>query len=215
VKDTGVGIAPNMLSRIFELFTQAQPFSILSKGGLGVGLTLVRSLVELHEGTVEGHSGGLGQGSEFIVRLPLPAIPAEMPQPRNNIPEKKAQPAAARRILVVDDNVDAAQSLAMLLRFDGQQVWVAHDGPSGLKLATECQPEVAILDIGMPGMDGYDLARRLRQCPGGDGLLLIALTGWGQEADRCRSHEAGFDHHLTKPVEPTVLQGLLVGQNSS
>jgi PAS domain S-box-containing protein len=211
VRDSGIGIAPEMLPRVFDLFAQAERSLDRSQGGLGIGLTLVRRLVDLHGGTVEAHSAGLNQGSEFIVRLPLGSSPGrhdgESPQ-TDRVPGAPTQP---RRVLVVDDNVDAAESLAMVLRMMGHQARTAHNGQAALAAAQEFQPQVALLDIGLPGMDGYEIARRFRRQPGLGQALLVALTGYGQEDDRRRSREAGFDHHLVKPVDLDALQQLLAG----
>jgi CheY-like chemotaxis protein len=207
VRDTGIGIAPDMLPRVFELFVQAEPAATRSQGGLGIGLTLVKNLMELHHGTVEAHSPGLGQGSEFVVRLPLSARGAEAEKPADD--QALPQQPSGRRVLVVDDNRDAADSLAALLRLQGHEVRVAHGGPAALELAKDYRPELVFLDIGMPRMDGYEVARRLRQQPGLGDVCLVALTGWGQEEDRRRGKEAGFDYHLTKPAEPAVVQQLL------
>jgi CheY-like chemotaxis protein len=208
VRDTGVGIAPEMLPRIFDLFMQVDRSIDKAQGGLGVGLTLVRTLLEMHGGAVEVRSEGPGQGSEFTIRLPL--APALLPAPGDGGTQAGAATfLPVRRVLVVDDNVDAAQSLAMLLRMLGQDVRTAHNGQSALEAAQASMPEVAFLDIGLPGMSGHELARHLRSEPGGGSALLVALTGWGQEEDRRRSAEAGFDHHLTKPVAPKELQRLL------
>jgi CheY-like chemotaxis protein len=212
VRDTGVGIVPDMLPRIFEPFVQSDRVLHHSQGGLGIGLTLVRRLVEMHGGTVTAHSEGPGKGSEFVVRLPALS-------PRQPVPDARAVGAGGesvgtapqRRILVVDDNVDAAESLALLLRLEGHDVRVAHDGPTALAAVEDEPPALVFLDIGMPVMNGYDVARRLRQRPGLGNLLLVAMTGWGQEEDRRRSLEAGFDHHLVKPVEPDALHRLLAG----
>lgn len=207
VRDTGIGISPEILPRIFDMFMQADRTSERGQGGLGVGLTLVRTLVEMHGGTVEARSGGPGHGSEFIVHLPL--APERRPSSRGQ--DVQTAPTSAlppRRVLVVDDNEDAAQSLAMLLRILGQDVRTARDGRQALREAREFRPQVAFLDIGLPEMTGYDLARRLRGEAGGERMLLVALTGWGQEEDRCRSREAGFDEHITKPAEPAILEGL-------
>ena len=206
VEDTGIGIDPSMLGRVFDMFVQADDRGDRSEGGLGLGLSLVKSLVALHGGRVEARSEGPGRGSTFVVRLPVAreAAPARVAERRPN-----GQPPR-RRILVVDDNVDAAVTLGKLLtRIYGQDVRVAHDGPSALRGAEEFRPEVVLLDIGMPGMDGYEVARRLRARPESSGVLLVALTGWGQESDRQRSRQAGIDHHLVKPVEPEVLRQIL------
>jgi signal transduction histidine kinase len=210
VKDTGMGVPADMLSRIFEPFVQSDRVLHYSQGGLGIGLTLVRSLVEMHGGTVQVHSDGPGRGSEFVVHLPLLSqrdkiegsrAEGEGSQPFNATPK--------RRILVVDDNADAAESLGMLLKLEGHDVRVAHDGSGALAAVDADPPDIVFLDVGMPGMNGYEVAQRLRQRPDVEPLLLVALTGWGQEEDRRRSKEAGFDHHVVKPVEPEVLQELL------
>jgi signal transduction histidine kinase/ActR/RegA family two-component response regulator len=207
VRDTGIGIPPEMLSHIFGLFSQVERPQERTGGGLGIGLSLVKSLTEMHGGSVEAHSGGPGQGSEFILRWPLPAEETleSLPAPA----EESAAAVRVVRVLLVDDNVDSAESLALLLRLWGHEVVVAHDGPAALREAEALPPQVALLDISLPGMDGYELARRLRAQPGLKGVVLVAVTGWGQEDDRRRSHDAGFDHHLTKPVELSALQELL------
>ncbi len=207
VRDTGIGIAPEMLPKIFDLFVQADRRMDRSQGGVGIGLTLVKKLVELHGGRVAAHSRGLGQGSEFVVRLPATSDPAE---PGGGEAGNGESARLARcRVLVVDDNLDAADSLGLMLQLGGQQVRVAYDGPTALLVAQAFGPQVVFLDIGMPGMDGYEVAGRLRRLPKGEATLLVALTGWGQDTDRRRSAEAGFDHHLVKPVEPAALQTLL------
>ncbi|HVF62127.1 MAG TPA: ATP-binding protein [Thermoanaerobaculia bacterium] len=207
VRDTGTGISADMLPRVFELFTQVDRSAGRAQGGLGIGLTLVKSLVEMHGGSVEAHSEGPGRGSEFVVRLPLSAAPRRAGEPG---PEERP-PAilALRRVLVVDDNRDAAESLAMLLKLLGSEVHVAYDGPGALEAVTSYRPSVVLLDIGMPGMDGHEVARRIRSQPELQDVALIAITGWGQEEDRRRSHEAGFDSHLIKPVDVGALEGLL------
>ncbi len=211
IRDDGIGIAPHMLPRIFELFVQVDHAATRSQGGLGIGLTLVKNLVEMHGGTVEAHSPGLGQGSELVVRLPLSAREPEKPEGREIADARQVPPSSGLRLLVVDDNQDAANSLAMLLRLQGHEVRVAHDGPAALEMVDVYRPEMVFLDIGMPGMDGYEVARRLRRQPGLESVRLAALTGWGQQEDRRRTAEAGFDHHLVKPVEPAALEGLLAG----
>ena len=206
IRDDGIGIAPEMLVRIFDLFVQAAPSLERAQGGLGIGLTLARSLVEMHAGEIEARSAGAGAGSEFVVRLPL--APPE--SPRSTAPAARAAAAAPRRrVLVVDDNVDAAESLALLLQLGGSEAHVAHDGATALRMAAELRPEVVFLDLGMPGMDGYEVARRLRGDASLRSVLLVALTGWGQEDDRRRSAAAGFDLHVVKPVEPGALASVL------
>ena len=210
VRDNGVGIAADMLTRIFEPFVQSDRVLHHSEGGLGIGLTLVRSLVEMHGGSVTAHSDGQGKGSEFIVRLP--ALSHEQQVTVAKATREGGESLGAvpqRRILVVDDNVDAAESLAMLLRTEGHDVRVAHDGPAALAAVDADPPDLVFLDIGMPVMSGYEVARRLRQGPGLQDLQLVAMTGWGQEEDRRRSQEAGFNQHLVKPVELDVLRKLL------
>jgi PAS domain S-box-containing protein len=208
VKDDGIGIHAEMLPTIFDLFMQAERRVDRSQGGVGIGLTLVKKLVELHGGSVQAYSAGLGQGTEFVVRLPaLEGAPAEQATPESDAPAAITLPS--RRVLVVDDNEDAANSLALLLQLAGQEVRVAYDGPSALLMAQSFRPHLVLLDLGMPGMDGYEVARRLRQQPGTEKLRLVALTGWGQEKDRQRSLEAGFDRHLVKPLEPEALYTVL------
>jgi PAS domain S-box-containing protein len=205
VQDTGIGIAPELLPRIFDLFTQADRTLDRSQGGLGIGLSLAQKLVELHGGTAVAHSAGLGQGSEFIIRLP-----ALFPVSESIAPVATARQAEQTlRVLVVDDNKDAADMLAMVLQMFGHEVQRANSGETALALAAEYQPEFVLLDIGLPDINGYEVARRLRQQPETKGVWLIALTGYGQDSDRLQSQEAGFDHHLVKPVEPQKLQDLL------
>jgi len=210
VKDNGIGIPREMLPRIFERFAQVDADDRRSRGGLGIGLNLARMLVEMHGGTIEAHSDGPGQGSEFLVRLPVAEViskpaPAPGPMPLS----ATANGHAKRRILVVDDKKDIADSLGMMLSLLGHTVKTANDGPSAFDAACEFEPDVALLDIGMPGMSGLDLARKIREQPRLRQIVLVALTGWGDEADRQRSHEAGFDHHLVKPIRVAVLEELL------
>jgi PAS domain S-box-containing protein len=207
VKDTGIGIRSDMLPRIFDLFVQSDRALDRAQGGLGIGLTLVRKLVEMHGGTAEGFSDGVGKGSEFVVRLPV--VPEVTGLPPEAVPEPARPQGGSLRVLVVDDNVDTADSLAMLLRFYGHEVRAVHTGPRALQAARADAPDVILLDIGLPGMDGYEVARRLREQQGSGKVRLIAMTGYGQEADRRRSQDAGFDHHLVKPVDPARLQELL------
>lgn len=206
VRDNGTGIRADMLPKIFDLFIQADRTYDRAQGGLGIGLTLVRSLVEMHGGTVEARSAGLGQGSEFVVRLPLAR--RHIASTREHHTEQLAA-VAPLRILVVDDHRDSANSLGMLLKFLGADVHVCNDGPAALQALKTHRPAVVLLDIGMPGMDGYQVAQLARQQPECQNVTFIALTGWGQEKDRQLSSEAGFDHHLVKPVDLDALQKLL------
>ncbi len=209
VRDSGMGIAADMLLHIFDLFTQADQALARSQGGLGIGLALVRSLVQLHGGSVRAFSDGPGFGSEFVVRLPV--LPeGRCPKGAEPVVDLSA-PSPCRRVLVVEDNVDAAQSLALLLKLSGHEMAVAHDGPAALTVAAGFQPHVVFLDIGLPGMDGYEVARQLRKHPGLEDVLLVALTGYGSQEDRHRSQDAGIDYHLIKPADPLALQKLLAG----
>jgi signal transduction histidine kinase len=204
VKDNGIGIAPNLLSQVFDMFMQVDRSTRRSQGGLGIGLTLVKSLVGMHGGSVEARSDGPGLGSEFIVRLPLleeSELPAEVTRRITPLPE--------RRILIVDDSRDGGESLAMLLRVLGADVALAHSGRHALECVDSFRPDVVLLDIGMPGMDGYEVARRIRANPANRHMQLIALTGWGQDEDRQRSAAAGFNHHLVKPADLNKLRQLL------
>jgi PAS domain S-box-containing protein len=211
VRDTGIGIAPEKLPYIFDLFMQAERRLDRSQGGLGIGLSLVRSLAEMHGGEVTARSDGPGRGSEFVVRLP--ALPPTSVTGDRAEPGAGLEPAPSlprRRILVVDDNPDSARTMAMLLRRSwGQEVEVAHDGPGAIEVALTFRPELLLLDLGLPGMSGYEVARHLRQRPEFAGTLIVAMTGWGQDSDRQRSAQAGFDHHLVKPVDPEALRSLL------
>jgi PAS domain S-box-containing protein len=206
VRDTGTGIAPELLPRIFELFTQAERSLGRSQGGLGIGLALVQRLTELHGGTVEAYSA-LGQGSEFAVRLPVALTPA--PQPPAHGPETAEPTTRPLRVLVVDDNVDTAESLAMLVKAAGHDVRTAHDGPVGLQAALDYRPNVVLLDIGLPGLNGFEVAERIRRQPALQSVVLVAMTGYGQETDRQRSQEAGFAHHLVKPADFGKVQQIL------
>ncbi|MFN2646565.1 MAG: ATP-binding protein [Burkholderiales bacterium] len=206
VRDNGAGIAPELLGQVFELFVQAERSA--SNGGLGIGLTLARRLVELHEGTIEARSEGVGRGAEFIVRLPLGSAPAAAEQNARAAPASSAA-AERRRVLVVDDNVDAAVSLGLLLDAMGHDVDIAHDGEAALALARERAPELLLLDLSMPGLDGYGVARRVRADPALGDVRIIAMTGRGQDEDRRRSREAGFDAHIVKPVAADTLRTLL------
>jgi signal transduction histidine kinase len=209
VADSGIGIEPDALPRMFQMFSQLRPALERSEGGLGIGLALVKGLVTLHGGTVEVHSAGPGQGSEFRVRLPMAAEESRAPAQREGASDAATEPSCARRLLVVDDNVDAAESLAMLLRLDGHAVETALDAEQALTIAASFKPELAILDIGLPRRNGYELALDLRRQAGASPPKLVALTGWGQPEDRARARNAGFDEHLTKPVDPDTLRSLI------
>ncbi len=206
VKDNGIGIAPDQVPRLFEMFAQLDRSLERSQGGLGIGLTLVKRLVEMHGGRIEASSAGLGKGSEFVVRLPV----LETSQPQGTETDEPAFQSSLR-ILVVDDNRDGADSLSMMLRLMGNDTRTAYDGEEAVAAAVEFRPDVILLDIGLPRLTGYEACRRIRRQPGGKELVIIAQTGWGQEEDRQRTHQAGFDHHLVKPVEPTALMKLLAG----
>jgi CheY-like chemotaxis protein/nitrogen-specific signal transduction histidine kinase len=208
VRDTGIGIAPDLLPRLFQTLTQADSSLERSQGGLGLGLALVKGLVELHGGQAEAHSPGLGQGAEFVVQLPLE-------QGRGvdtAIAPTTAGKGAALRILMVEDNRDGAETLQTLLQLAGHEVALACTGPEGVALAKQFRPDVVLCDIGLPGMDGFAVGRALRQDPLTARSRLIVLSGYGQEEDRRKSREAGFDLHLTKPVDPSELQRLLKAQ---
>jgi PAS domain S-box-containing protein len=207
VRDSGIGIAPELLPCIFDLFTQADRSSDRSQGGLGIGLTLVKRLVGMHGGTVQAFSAGLGLGSEFTVCLPLSVTPIRPDEPP--AVEETSETLTLSRVLVVDDNVDAADSLAAWLELAGHDVRVAYSGPAALEIAGAYMPTIVLLDIGLPGMDGHEVARLLRQAPELENVWLIALTGYGRKEDMQLSQEAGFDHHLVKPANPQKLKALL------
>jgi PAS domain S-box-containing protein len=206
VRDNGVGISAEMMPRLFTLFSQAQPAVGRTDEGLGVGLTLVQALVGLHGGTVEAHSEGIGRGSEFVVRLPAGEAGngAELTLPRRN-----AAPTRSLRVLVVDDNRDAADSCATMLELSGHEVKTAYNGTRALQIGVSFLPHVVLLDIGLPDLNGYEVARRIRASDWGAGLPLVAVTGWGKEEDRERALAAGFDHHLTKPVSPQAVEAVV------
>jgi signal transduction histidine kinase len=207
IKDNGIGIAPESLTGIFMMFSQVAGAAERSEGGLGIGLALVSGLVALHGGTVEARSEGLGRGSEFIVRLAV----AEPNMLVTSPSDSGTSPKIGRRVLVADDNKDAADSLAMILEMAGHEVRVVHDGRAALSLAQTFRPDVALLDIGMPQFNGYEVAKALRREPWGANIYLMALTGWGQEGDRQQAMDAGFDRHLTKPVDPDNLEAAVAG----
>jgi signal transduction histidine kinase len=212
VRDTGIGIAPDAMPRIFELFTQIPSERAATSGGLGIGLALVRALVELHGGEIRVASPGIDLGSEFTVRLPLLGAAESADEPINGADKLDTPVPVRRNILIADDNQDALESLALMLRMEGHEVHCASDGEEALLLAGQRKPEIVVLDVGMPKLDGCEVARRIRAESWGRGAVLVALTGWGQEVDRRRSREAGFDMHLVKPVDPATLCDMLVSQ---
>jgi PAS domain S-box-containing protein len=208
VADNGIGLEAQALPRLFDMFVQIEDARDRHEGGLGIGLALARRLVELHGGSIEARSGGVGRGSEFIITLQCRAptaqsagIVADAPRPR--------PPASPLRIVIADDNRDAADSLAMLLQMDGHQVSVAHDGAGALSIVEALRPQVAVLDIGMPDLNGYQVAQRIRSSAGFESIVLVALTGWGQAQDLARAKAAGFDHHLVKPADPEAVRSLI------
>jgi CheY-like chemotaxis protein len=209
VRDEGIGLSDDLRPHIFDLFTQADRSLDRAQGGLGIGLTLVRNLVELHGGKVEAKSEGPSRGSEFIVRLPAHA-PAPVPNAaQESCGEPLGNSSPALRVLVVEDNFDSAEMLALMLELNHHEVRVTHDGPSALAVMQEFQPQVVLCDIGLPGMNGYEVAQELRARSEFKKTRLIALSGYGRDEDRHRSRESGFDSHLMKPVEPDVLEALL------
>jgi signal transduction histidine kinase len=213
VTDTGMGIPPELLPTVFEMFTQIDHTLHRSQGGLGIGLALVRELTEMHGGRVEGFSAGLGKGSEFVLTLPLRQdLLGNLPPSEREAAVSAEELAAPCRVLVVDDNRDAAQSLAAMLRLTGSEVETAHDGLQALRIAERFRPSLVLLDIGMPGMSGFEVARKIRAKPWGASIRLVAQTGWGQDEDRQRAREAGFDVHLTKPVDYASLMQLMPGR---
>jgi CheY-like chemotaxis protein/two-component sensor histidine kinase len=208
VCDTGVGIESDHLGSIFDLFVQANPRIGRAQGGVGIGLTLVRKLVELHGGSVQAFSEGSGRGSEFVVRLPAhDGIPPAAFSPNRD--RAAATPLPRRRVLLADDNKDAVDTLAMLLTLLGQDVRKAYSGEEALVIAAEHRPEIVLLDLGMPDLDGFEVARKLREQPALNGARLVAITGWGQQEDRRRTRDAGFDEHLIKPVDAATLRRVL------
>ena len=206
VRDSGIGIAHEHLDKVFDLFSQLPPALSLAQGGLGIGLSLVRGLAELHGGSISAHSDGVGQGSTFTLRLPLPAVPLPAPAPANR---RLLAGTREGKVLVIDDSVDAAESLALALDILGYDVRTAYDGAAGMAAAQAFMPRVILLDIGLPHMNGYDVARLLRSQPCGQHAILVAVTGWGQDKDRQMASDAGFDLHLTKPVDFYELDAVL------
>jgi CheY-like chemotaxis protein len=209
VTDDGIGVAPEALDHLFDMFYQADRSLERTQGGLGIGLTLARRIVELHGGNIEVHSGGLGKGCEVVVRLPGQVEPA--PGMVLGAPQltSGATAASPRKILIADDNADAAKALAALIRLAGHDVQWVTDGEAAVEAAARFTPDAAVLDLGMPRLNGFDVARRIRQQPWGRTMLLIAVTGWAKDEDRKRTKEAGFDAHLVKPASPAALLELL------
>jgi CheY-like chemotaxis protein len=212
VRDSGIGISADSMPHIFELFTQIPSERVNTGGGLGIGLALVRALVELHGGDISASSSGLDRGSEFTLRLPLFADAAAATDALQAVPALEPVAQVRRNILIADDNQDALESLALMLRLEGHEVHCASDGEEALALAGQRRPEIVVLDVGMPKLDGCEVARRIRAESWGRDAVLVALTGWGQEVDRRRSREAGFDMHLVKPVDPATICDMLVTQ---
>jgi CheY-like chemotaxis protein len=215
VADSGIGIPPDALQEVFAMFSQVKSAQDRSEGGLGIGLALAKGFVHLHQGTLEVRSEGMGRGSEFIVQFPRRTLSTPKADPAAVAPA----PSIGRRVLIADDNQDAAESLAMLLQMEGHDVTVVHDGRQALATIAAVRPDVAVLDIGMPELNGYEVARHIREGALGSAITLIAVTGWGQAADKARAIAAGFDHHFTKPVEPESLTRMLrsssIGQPGS
>jgi PAS domain S-box-containing protein len=208
VTDTGIGIPSDMLESVFGMFVQVHSTSDRASGGLGIGLTLVRSIVDLHGGTVTAESHGTDRGSTFRVRLPRAQQGIRQAEPT---PSPSAEAAVSKRVLIADDNLDAAESLQLWLQLAGHDVQIAGNGMEALRVAADFKPDVALLDLGMPGLSGFDVARRIRDSAWGSDMVLVALTGWGQDEDRKQSAEAGFDHHLTKPIAPEAIESLIAG----
>jgi CheY-like chemotaxis protein len=208
VRDSGIGISDLLLPHIFEMFTQGARAPEHGRGGLGIGLALAHSLVQMHRGTLVAHSAGQCEGAEFVVRLPSAKPRSKEVANWTSKPNAKAK-AVPRRILVIDDSHDQAKSLGLLLELMGHEVRLEYDGQAGLAAAAEFLPDVALIDIGLPGLSGHEVARRIREDGRLNSIVLVAQTGWGQDEDRRRSQEAGFDHHLVKPIELAVLEGIL------
>jgi CheY-like chemotaxis protein len=217
VRDSGVGIAPELMPKIFDMFVQGDGIAERAHGGLGLGLTLARDIVEFHGGSIEAMSEGAGRGSEFLVSLPLSEVPlstavmsADNP-PKIMVPQARSQ----MRVVVIDDNKNQASSLQRLLQAMGYDVRVAYDGASAMKLLTNFVPDFALIDLGLPRINGYELARWLREQAQFRNVILVAQTGWGREEDRQRAREAGFEHHLVKPIDPQRLAEILAQSSSS
>jgi len=217
VRDTGVGIAAEMLPNLFQLFRRADDSLARSEGGLGIGLALARGLIEMHGGRIEAFSDGPGKGSEFVIRLPRANGAVETPEAQ---PRQAPLPCEQRedrqlKVLVVDDSVDSAESMAIILEMSGHSVRKAHNGPDALRAASEYRPDVVLMDIGMPGMSGHEVAQKLRETPAMREVVLIAMTGYGRQVDREQSRAAGFDHHLVKPLDFDKLNEVLIASTAS
>jgi CheY-like chemotaxis protein len=209
ITDTGVGIASQTLPHVFDMFMQAEAVGGRTRSGLGIGLTLARKLVEMHGGRLTAHSEGVGKGSTFVVHLPLSARTEQDVTTGTHPTSEVATGSVTQRVLVVDDNRDAADSLGTLLQLQGAEVRVVYDGHAALGVLREFRPTVIFLDLGMPGLDGFEVARRIRQREDFRGIALVAVTGWGQEQDRRRTRAAGFDRHLVKPIDPGNMHSVL------
>jgi CheY-like chemotaxis protein len=215
VRDSGIGVPSALLSTIFDLFAQVEQTLDRSQGGLGIGLTLVKRLVEMQGGTVSAFSAGRNLGTEFTVRLPAMPVDQRVAAGRRASDRYAASRTSEFGVLIVDDNRDATDSMAMLLRMEGYAVRVAYDGPQALDAVREARPDVILLDIGLPGMDGFQVAQRVRADPQNSAIVIVAVSGYGQDEHRARSSEAGCDHHLVKPIEPSVVSELLASLHSS
>jgi CheY-like chemotaxis protein len=209
VRDNGIGIPASMLEQVFDLFSQVTPSFSPSRGGLGIGLSLVRALVQMHGGSVEALSDGAGKGAEFIVKLPLHDGQVAQTAAAGSQIEAELSDSTALQLLVVDDNVDSVEALGMWLRIEGHCVEIAYSGEEALPVAISNRPDAVVLDLALPGMDGYEVVRRLRREPGFDSVCFIAMTGFGAYADRERARQAGFDHHMVKPIDHDALSQLL------
>jgi len=209
VKDSGIGLSPVAMPRLFEMFSQIDSAIDRAEGGLGIGLALVKGLVELHGGTVEAHSAGVGHGSQFSIHLPRSVVVSERPTGELEQSPFLEPPGPRGKVMVVDDNRDAADTLSLVLRMSGHEVFVGHSAKDALELGPREHPDAIILDIGMPDMTGYDAARRIRREAWGRQVLLVAVMGWGQEDDKEKARAAGFDQHLTKPIDPDQLECVL------
>jgi two-component system CheB/CheR fusion protein len=209
VEDSGIGIPADELPHVFDLFSQVRAHQGTGAGGLGIGLAIVRTLVELHGGTIDAASAGIGRGSTFTVRLPVLERTTSMPVPKDLPQERVKETHPRRRVLIVDDNEELAASLAEILHFDGHQTWIAHDGLMAIEIAKITKLDVVLIDLGMPGLNGIETAKRIRALPGCERLPIAAITGWGQESDRVRTQEAGFDWHLVKPIDTELLTRII------